>query len=177
MTVTLHPYAETRPFWTSVNDEALREPAALMRALAGMGFSRHLTTFARGEIRWWQPDYIRPTISPSGTVEQQESFAATRRGEAAPVNRAMRDATVHVLAAAARPALRVGPDGRTVLHTATLYFVDSYGGAWRSADGAQLGEDLISLGMLRWGCRYAQAAGRVARLIGLEEIPRLAHAG
>lgn len=162
----------TRPFWAAINDEALRDAASLARVLSDMGFNvtagaLYCGAVTRGAIRWWQPDYIRPAIATQGTTEQQASFAAHRRATVAPTNRAMRDAMVHILAAPVTPGFRIAADGRRYLHTHYLYIVDTYSGEWRSVDGAQLGNNLLSLGALRWDCTYGQAGARIARIIDI----------
>ena len=137
-----------RPDWRSITDEDLRDPAALVRVLAAMGYRAHLGTLPWGAIRWWVPPYMTaPAVVPS------------RRAEFATVNRAMRDADVHLVADA---------DAITA--------VCAYAGEWRTADGAQRGDDLPSLGAVRWGIAYGKAAARIARVIGLHSIPRLADA-
>ena len=75
------------------------------------------------------------------------------------LNRSLRDALVHVLH-----------------DPAAQFLVCSHAGEWRTHDGSQRGDDLPSLGALRWGIRYGQAAGRIARIIGLRRIPEAAHA-
>lgn len=84
--------------------------------------------------------------------------SARRHGFAA-LNRSLRDADVHVLH-----------------DPAAQFLVCAHDGEWRTHSGAQRGDDLISLGALRWACRYGQAAARIARVIGLREIPRRGHA-
>ena len=136
---------DRKPDWRAVTYEALLEPSRTMRVLAGLGFHAYHGTISRGTIRWWQPPYL---------------FAASNNPHRpcfARVNRAMRDAEVHILSDADR----------------RITAVCSYEGEWRTADGAQRGDDLASLGALRWGCRYGQAASRIARLIGLDRIPAL----
>lgn len=133
-----------KPDWQSVTAEALLDPASLMRVLAAMGFDRYLGTIKRGSILWWPPPYLAvPSKSP-----HRQCFAA--------VNRAMRDAMVHLLA-----------DGMRV--TA----VCSYSGTWRTADGLHMGDDLPSLGMLRWHTAYGSAAFKISRVIGMQTIPRV----
>jgi hypothetical protein len=66
----------------------------------------------------------------------------------------MRDSLVHVM--------RVGN---------RRYYVSEYSGAWRSDDGVERGDDLISLAALRLGCRPGKAIGRLCRAIGLVAIP------
>lgn len=87
------------------------------------------------------------------TPDYASGEGARRHGMAA-LNRSMRDAAVILLA-----------------HQDRVIAVDSRSGEWRSADGAQAGADLPSLGALMWGCRYGQAAGRIARILGLRQIP------
>jgi hypothetical protein len=132
--------------WPAVTYEALQEPASLARVLAAMGFAAHLGTVPRGDVRFWQPDYAR------GPGARRHGFGA--------MNRSMRDALVHILH---DPA-------------AGLFFVCSYRGEWRGSDGSQRGDDLPSLGALRWRLTPGQAAGRIARIIGLNRIPEAARA-
>lgn len=72
------------------------------------------------------------------------------------LNRAMRDSPVHLLALSGR-----------------IIVVDEWcgDGMWRSADGANLGNNLIDLGMWRWSCKFGQAAYRIAKTIGMNNIP------
>lgn len=132
------------PDWRAVTYEALTEPASLMRVFAGLGFGAYLGTIERGAVKWWPPAYLTTTAK------------SPHRPCYARINRAMRDASVHLLA-----------DGLAV--TA----VCGYDGEWRTADGAQRGDDLASLGALRWSCRYGQAAARIAKIIGLAGIPQV----
>ncbi len=135
---------DRKPDWRAVTYEALAEPASLMRVFAAMGFKHHLGTVPRGSVRWWQPDYM----NAPGNSPHRRCYAS--------VNRAMRDADVHLLS-----------------HDRTVFAVCSYQGEWRTADGAQRGDDLASLGALRWSCRYGQAAAKIASLIGIR-IPQVA---
>lgn len=134
--------AERKPDWRAVTYEALADPASLMRVLAGLGFKAYHGTVSRGSIRWWTPAYL----TAPGNSPHRASYAE--------VNRAMRDADVHLVS-----------EDRVV--TA----ICSYQGEWRTVDGSQRGDDLASLGALRWGCRYGQAAGRITKLIGLDRVP------
>lgn len=132
-----------KPDWPAVTFEALQTPASLMRVLAAMGFTKHVATVRRGDVATWFP----PTYLAAGLKHPHRTcFAA--------VNRAMRDAEVHLMRDAA---------GITA--------VCSYQGEWRTPNGAQAGDDLASLGAVRWGCRYGQAAGRIAQIVGLRRIP------
>jgi len=139
---------DRKPDWRAVTYEVLVDPSGLARVLADMGFKAYHGTVARGSIKWWQPDYLSaPTSSP-----HRRCYAV--------VNRHMRDADVHLLS----------DDYRSQ----TVMAVCSYAGEWRSADGAQRGDDLPSLGALRWSCKYGSAAGRIARLVGIDRIPLVA---
>ena len=138
----------SRPDWQCVTDEALREPAATMRALASMPFRRYVGAVPRGDVPFWPPSYMRAPATLAG-----------RRADVAATNRRLRDAPVHIL-----------------MTDAAQFLVCSYAGEWRRFDGAQAGDDLPSLGALMWGCRYGQAAGRIARIIGLRQIPEAASA-
>lgn len=151
---------ETRPYWPSVTDEVLADEARLARVLVDMGFGKssggmvlHRTT--RGAIAWWQPDYQ--------AGKWASHFGLDR---VAALNRAMRDAAVLVLARAVEPAWRSYPNGGRFLMTHEGYVLDTRSGEWRSDNGAQFGADLITLGMLLWGCRYGQAGARIARVAG-----------
>ena len=178
---------EGRPCWATVNAEALR-PDRLARVLVEMGFNTRegallLGTTTRGEITWWPPDYRRHAAwrlrlersrSEAGrgfrqgawgedAVALQDRWDAADRAWLATVNRGLRDATVHLLARPAAPAFRVLADGHRWLVTHDVYAVDTTTGEWRSADGAQLGSNLLEMGMLFWSCRYGQAGARIAR--------------
>lgn len=151
---------QDRPCWATVNDEALATDARLARVLVAMGFGPAdggllLYTTTRGAVVWWQPDYMR-----GGWARH---FGRDRVAE---INRAIRDSVVRVLARAITSAFRVHADGRRYLTTHDVYLVDSGTGEWRSADGAQIGPDLITMGMLFWSCRYGQAGARIARAAG-----------
>jgi len=50
--------------------------------------------------------------------------------------------------------------------------VDSGSGAWRHGR-LENGTDLISLGAWRWNLRWGQAAWRIARVLGLRELPHV----
>ena len=135
---------DRKPDWRAVTYEALADLASLMRVFAAMGFKHHLGTVPRGSIRWWQPDYM----NAPGNSPHRRCYAS--------VNRAMRDADVHL-----RSLDRA------------VFAVCSCEGEWRTAGGAQRGDDLASLGALRWSCRYGQAAAKIASLIGIR-IPQVA---
>ncbi|WP_437166918.1 hypothetical protein [Falsiroseomonas sp. E2-1-a20] len=135
-----------KPMWFAVNDEALINTANIARVMAGMGFITPLDTVSRGAIVWWQPDYLR-----SGP-----KTPSSHRAAMALVNQAMRDSDVLVM----------------LDKLYQVIAVDTYDGEWRTSDGSQRGDDLISLGMLRWSCSYGHAASRIARLIGLRSIPK-----
>ena len=135
---------DRKPDWRAVTYEALADLASLMRVFAAMGFKHHLGTVPRGSIRWWQPDYM----NAPGNSPHRRCYAS--------VNRAMRDADVHLLSL-----------------DRAVFAVCSYEGEWRTAGGAQRGDDLASLGALRWSCRYGQAAAKIASLIGIR-IPQVA---
>ncbi len=141
---------DRKPDWRSVTFEALADQSSLMRVFAGLGFKAYHGTVPRGDIAWWKPDYL----TAPGNSPHRPCFGR--------VNRAMRDAEAHILS----------DDWRSSLITV----VCSYDGAWRTADGSQRGDDLVSLGALRWSCKYGQAANRIARLIGLDRIPQIAPA-
>lgn len=138
---------EPMPYWPAVTDEALREPASLARALAAMGFTGAEPAGTR--LAWdaiWPPVYTPwPAKSPHRPV-------------AAANNRATRDAPVVAC-----------------LSDRGLFLLDARIGEWTTPARVQRGDDLPSLGALMWGCRYGQAAHRIARAIGLT-IPRRAHA-
>jgi hypothetical protein len=159
---------EAKPCWSYLNDVALW-PDNLPRVLGAMAFDRYCGSSTRGAIKWWQPDYVRIPSVPI-LRERTRQFVATDvldhvvadrhqrlTAEWAPLNRALRDAAVHLLALSGR-----------------IVCVDGYQGEWRSADGANRGRDLIDLGMWRWSCKFGQAAGRIARLIGMSSIPKVA---
>ena len=79
-----------------------------------------------------------------------------KRHHLAALNRSLRDAPVHIL-----------------MTDAAQFLVCSWAGEWRTHDGAQIGDDLASLGALRWGVSRGQATGRLARVIGLTRIPEI----
>lgn len=135
--------AATRPCWNAVTAEALLSDASLARVFAAMGFTRHFFVASRGDLDCWPPAYA--VIGP----------ASPHRPVYAANNRARRDAPVHFVATADR-----------------LYMIDASSGEWRSAKGEHRGDDLITLGMLRWSCRYGQAGARIARCIGIR-VPAL----
>lgn len=133
-----------------------------------MAFDMYCGSVPRGSIRWWPPDYLRaPTPAaveawfPPRHHEERAAeiagFCARQREPLAPINRAMRDAEVHLFALATR-----------------IIAVCSYEGEWRSADGANRGGNLLDLGAWRWSCRFGQAGHRIARLCGLRAVPTVA---
>jgi len=158
-----------------VNQEALHTPVRLARVLAAMGFDLHLGETTRGAIVWWPPEYRRRTpwrarLGQSGSVVARgyregswapdaaaiwDTWEATDRALVAEVNRGIRDTAVQILAAS-RPG-QLSHD---------VYAVDTRSGESRNASGVQFGHDLLSLGALRWGCRYGQAGARIARVAG-----------
>ncbi|MBU8540831.1 hypothetical protein [Falsiroseomonas tokyonensis] len=156
------------PYWPIVTEWALLDPARLVRALAGMGFTDLLATARRGDIVWWQPEYLRipsaraiaewfPPRAQDIRDRCIEDCRTSWRAEAAPLNRSIRDAEVWLM-----------------LHDATrITAVDTRSGEWILDDRTQRGDDLISLGMVRWQCRFGQAAHRIARLIDMRGIPVL----
>ena len=179
---------EGRPCWATLNDMALR-PDRLARVLVEMGFNTRagallLHTTTRGDIAWWPPEYRRHvswrlrwerSASEAGRGYRQgawggdgvalhDGWDTADRTWLASVNRGLRDATVHILARPVElPAFRVHADGRRYLTTHEVYAVDAETGEWRSSSGAQLGSNLLEMGMLFWSCRYGQAGARIAR--------------
>jgi hypothetical protein len=95
-------------------------------------------------VEWFPPAYL----TAPGNSPHRKCMGV--------VNRAMRDATVHLLAAS------------------STFAVCSYRGEWRTEDGAQRGDDLASLGALRWRTTTGKAAARICRVIGLDRIPEVA---
>ncbi|MBX9594679.1 MAG: hypothetical protein K2X46_09970 [Roseomonas sp.] len=160
------PPAGPKPYWPIVTAEALRDDAMLVRVLAGMGFDDHLASTGRGGIVWWRPEYLRPPTRAHVAATYPARHADIRdacidawhtelRARVAPINRNIRDAEVWLMLDL---PLRV---------TA----IDTRSGEWTLPDRTQFGDDLISLGMVRWECSFGQAAGRIARLIGMRTIP------
>lgn len=158
--------AGPKPYWPIVTFEALLDDAKLVRVLAGMGFDDHLASTERGGIVWWQPEYLRPPTRahvaatfPARHADIREAcidaWHAELRDRLAPLNRNIRDAEVWLMLDL--------PDRVTAIDTRT--------GEWTLPDRTQFGDDLISLGMVRWECTFGQAAGRIARLIGMRSIP------
>lgn len=150
---------DKRPYWPSVTVEALSSDANIGRVLAAMAFDRYLGSMPRGSIAWWRPSYV--TVPPDlfrSYGERGDEYLASRRADAAALNRAMRDSPVHLLALSGR-----------------IICLDEWcgDGAWRSADGHNRGDTLIELGMWRWATTYGKAASRIARAIGFQ-IPELA---
>lgn len=151
----------------------------LPRVLAGMGFTLHCGTVSRGMLRWWRPDYLTaPSLEAVAgwyparadraiRIVGMAEWVETCRAFAAPLNRNLRDAAVHIMAApVAAPTWRRDERGREYLDTHRLYWIDAYSGEWRDGTGGQMGADLLSLGAVRWACRYGQAGARIARLAG-----------
>jgi len=166
-----------RPNWAEVERLALA-PDALPRVLAEM-FSLHCGVVARGDIRWWPPEYVRveawrERMMRSNTeagrglrmgrwddagVARHDAWAAVDRAAWAATNRAIRDAPVHLLAD--RPPARGG-----------IWALDSSTGEWRAAiTGGARGDRLIELAMLRWGCSWGRAGHRLAKAVGLRGVP------
>lgn len=146
--------SESKPYWPSVTIAAM---GTLPRVLASMGFDRHCGVVRRGDIAWWRPDYVSVQAGLFDRYgERSTAYLTQRRADAAMLNRAMRDSPVHLLALSGR-----------------IIVVDEWcgDGMWRSADGANLGNNLIDLGMWRWSCKFGQAAYRIAKTIGMNNIP------
>lgn len=150
------------PYWPMLTNEAL-QPENLPRVLASMGFDRYLGSVARGTIRWWPPEYSRPPSLDAMRAyprEIAEAFIVSRRAALAPLNRALRDSPVHLLATGER-----------------VVCIDEFGGEgeWRTADGANRGPSLVSLGEWRWGCDFRRALNKIAHVIGMRSMPGAPH--
>lgn len=152
--------AKRRPYWPIVTDIALQEDN-LPRVLAAL-FPLYCGSIPRGSFVWWQPDYLRfrqpqrVAAADAAAMATREAWDTRDRAFIGGINRNMRDAPVYLLADTDQMRITV---------------VDGMTGEWRSVDGAQRGNDLPSLGALRWTIRYGQAAFRIARLCGLKSIP------
>jgi hypothetical protein len=180
--------ARDKPNWGVVEIAALL-PQALPRVLAGMGFDLHCGTVRRGNIRWWEPGYQRLTpwrrrIGESKTVvgegfrrgawtddavASHDRQDAIERERLAELNRGTRDRDVLIMGLRLR-----SPRHRAdcpVPDTHDCYAIDTETGEWRTPNGAQQGEGMITLGMTAWLCRYGQAGYRVARLAGMAQVP------
>ena len=149
-----------RPCWDSVNDEALMEDGRLARVLAAMHFDEYLLCLPWRLISDWPPPYLRaptPADVAGWFPPRQDRTAAitayvtNQREWRAVLNRNLRDTDVHFLRAGKR-----------------VVMVEGYAGSWRAEDGANIGANLLELGMWRWACRYGQAGNRIARIIGIE---------
>jgi hypothetical protein len=74
---------DRKPYWQSVTDEALADPARLARVFAGMGFTTYF-----GAIPWGA--HIRnPPAYARGLAARLHGFAA--------LNRSLRDADLHLV--------------------------------------------------------------------------------
>lgn len=163
-----------RPCWATVEHFALA-PDALPRVLAAM-FARYHGRVRRGDIRWWQPDYRRHVawvqrlaatdcVQARGMARWDDEARARwdaadqrDREAVALVNRALRDAEVHLVS----DAPGQGP----------LYWIDGFSGEWRDGlTGGACGERLIQLAMLRWQASWGRAGARLAKLAGLKSVP------
>jgi len=142
------PTTGPKPDWSAVAFEAFHDDANFARVLADMKFARHHYAAPRGLIECWPPDYAA------------SSSASPHRPMIGQNNRSRRDADVHFVSDAD-----------------TLFLIEAHPpGPWRTASGAQRGDDISTLGMLRWDCRFGQAAYRIARIIGMRAIPTVTHA-
>lgn len=132
------------PAWTNhILANVCHNDGLFARILAAMPWDQYVAATTWGNVAtiWgWHPPYLR--ASPR--------MGAEDRADRARGNRAMACTPAHILRADGRVVLVLQPDG-----------------AWRTADEANQGGDLISLAQWRWGCRYGQACARIARAAGL----------
>jgi hypothetical protein len=141
------------------------DPENLPRALAAMGFNERVACVARGDMKWWQPDYCR---LPADSLDrarrgdaQAARFIASRRADLGAINRGMAAASVHVMR-------RAEPE--------RVICLDADTGEWRSPDNAVRGDDLVALASLMWAVGLGHACHKLARACGHAEAP-LAHVG
>jgi len=107
-----------------------------------------------------RPPYVRVRFDPARLPPFHHSIRdkvisayTVRRGqEWAPLNRSMRDAPAYLLSVP-------GPW--------RILALESLQGSWRSYDGANHGNNLLTLASWRWGIRYDQAGARIAEIIGI----------
>jgi hypothetical protein len=140
--------------WAFANALAGHDDASMARVLVQMGL-RRVATLARGELRWWPPDYHRALVHWG-------------REEAARLNRFIRDSRVFLMREHGR--------GGQVLPPPDLLLavdVDAGDGAWRTASGGAFGDDWISLGAFCWRVARGAAAARIARICGYGRLPRV----
>jgi hypothetical protein len=152
-----------------VHEHAL---AYLPRVLAGMGFSRVAGPMPRGGVAGFEPRY---EAAPGWRkrIGATDTHSARGMGQftAAACDALDRDDAIQRERIAARnrernlrPAyLCASPDLAIRICTVT--------GAWASVSGGANGDDLVSLGSLRWNCKGGPAAFRIARLAGLDNLP------
>lgn len=159
---------ETRIYWPAVTLEAIAR-GELPRVLAEMRVGKYRCSLRRGACGWWAPTYFpMPAPPPLHTHQDARAsvLAAWRAREAARlgrINRAVRDSMVRVHWLSLDASC-----GRTLL-------LDEAGGdlEWRTMDGGNRGASLIELGMWRWDLAFTASAYRIARIIGLDPIPRV----
>jgi hypothetical protein len=138
--------SRTAPDWGTLREHAL-EPANLPRVLAGIGFSRQVGPIPRGGSRLFRRQDLR---RPTRHIPRETCAALNRAYMARPCRLLVRDPP---------------PGPRLIID------LDTVTGAWQDPTGGQRGEDVIDLAALALGCRYGQAAWRVARLCGLPQVP------
>jgi hypothetical protein len=145
------------PAWTFANVAAGYDDAARARVLVDMGL-RRVAVLPRGDLRWWPPDYHRPSMG-------------LPREDAARLNRFLRDSRVFLMQEAGR-------SGRVIPPPDLLIAIDvDGGGAWRTASGGAVGEDWITLGAFCWRATRGAAAARIARVCGYRRLPRVGDLG
>jgi hypothetical protein len=142
------------PAWSFANVCAGYDEASMARVLVEMGL-RRVATLARGDIRWWPPEYHRASRH-------------WEREEAARLNRFLRGSRVFLMQERGG-AGRVIPPPDLML----AVDVDAGAGAWRTLSGGAVGEDWISLGAFCWRVGRGAAAARIVRICGYRRLPRV----
>jgi hypothetical protein len=140
--------------WSFANICAGFDDGAMARCLVQMGL-RRVATVARGDIAWWQPDWLRPGMGFS-------------KGCCARSNRTRRDSRVFLLREVGARGAIIPPPGVLL-----AVDVDAGDGAWRTCSGGAMGEEWISLGAFCWRCTRGQAATRIVKLCGYRRLPRV----
>jgi len=152
------------PCWDAVNDEALREPGLLARVIAATDLEPVMDT-EWGRLPWFPPPYVRvrfdaarlPPLDHSIRDDVIAGYRARRGQEWAPLNRSLRYTPAYLL--------RVPGPFRVIA-------VESFQGSWRSYDGANHGNNLLTLAGWRWGVRYDHAGARIAKIVGID-VPHM----
>lgn len=167
---------DAAPDWALVKIHSL-EPEAFPRVIVALGFDRLTPPMPRGGVQGFEPTYSRHR---SWRVRYHDSACHAAKGWRA--NAWSAKAVEQHDACDAAERQRIGAFNRALCHrpvrlairdgaTRDCVWIDETSGEWAHANGGAHGEDLIALGAFMLGCRYGQAAYRIARACGLPGLP------